>query len=42
MVRARVLDFGIAKATGRLQATRQGEIKGKLAYMAPEQIRDEE
>jgi eukaryotic-like serine/threonine-protein kinase len=36
----RVLDFGIAKAIGRLQATRSGEIKGKLSYMAPEQIRN--
>jgi serine/threonine protein kinase len=35
---ARVLDFGIAKALGRSQATRDGEVKGKIAYMAPEQI----
>ncbi|MBW2527310.1 MAG: serine/threonine protein kinase, partial [Deltaproteobacteria bacterium] len=34
----RVLDFGIAKATVRLQTTRDGQIKGKLAYMAPEQL----
>jgi serine/threonine-protein kinase len=34
---ARLLDFGIAKATGRLQITREGQLKGKLAYMAPEQ-----
>ncbi len=34
---ARVLDFGVAKAAGRIQTTREGEIKGKLAYMAPEQ-----
>src|SRR5208282_5185293 len=33
---ARVLDFGIAKAVGRATATRQGQIKGKIAYMAPE------
>ncbi len=35
---ARVLDFGVAKAAGRLQTTRKGQLKGKLAYMAPEQI----
>ena len=36
---ARVLDFGVAKAVGRLQTTREGQIKGKLAYMPPEQLR---
>jgi len=35
---ARVLDFGVAKAAGRLQTTRDGQLKGKLSYMAPEQI----
>jgi len=35
---ARVVDFGIAKAADRTQVTRDGIIKGKLAYMAPEQI----
>ena len=35
---ARVVDFGIAKAAGRLQATTDGQIKGKAAYMAPEQL----
>ncbi|HEY1694819.1 MAG TPA: serine/threonine-protein kinase [Polyangiaceae bacterium] len=35
----RVLDFGVAKAVGRIQTTREGQLKGKLAYMAPEQLR---
>src|SRR5580693_1163797 len=38
---ARVLDFGVAKAAGRLQTTRDGQLKGKLSYMAPEQLRSE-
>jgi hypothetical protein len=34
----RLLDFGVAKARGRLQkTTRDGALKGKLAYMSPEQ-----
>ncbi len=36
---ARVLDFGVAKAAGRAQGTRDGQLKGKLAYMPPEQLR---
>ncbi|MBI4704792.1 MAG: serine/threonine protein kinase [Deltaproteobacteria bacterium] len=35
---ARVVDFGIAKAAGRLQSTRDGQLKGKIMYMAPEQV----
>ena len=35
----KVLDFGIAHATGRMSHTRAGMMKGKLAYMAPEQTR---
>jgi serine/threonine-protein kinase len=38
---ARLLDFGVAKAAGRIQTTREGQLKGKLAYMAPEQLRSE-
>ena len=34
----RLLDFGIAHAAGRIHATRFGQVKGKLAYMAPEQF----
>jgi serine/threonine protein kinase len=33
---ARVIDFGIAKAADSVQITREGELKGKLAYIAPE------
>jgi hypothetical protein len=36
---AKLLDFGIAKATQQVsQNTQTGEIKGKFSYMAPEQI----
>ncbi len=35
---ARVLDFGVAKAAGRIQTTKDGQLKGKISYMAPEQI----
>jgi serine/threonine-protein kinase len=35
---ARVLDFGIAKARGRTQHTEEGQLKGKVPYMAPEQV----
>lgn len=34
----RLIDFGIAKATGRLMSTRPGEIRGKFSYMSPEQL----
>ena len=34
---ARITDFGVAKAEVRLSSTRDGQFKGKLAYMAPEQ-----
>lgn len=36
---ARVLDFGVAKAAQRSQSTSGGELKGKIAYMAPEQVK---
>jgi eukaryotic-like serine/threonine-protein kinase len=35
----KVVDFGIAKAAGQGHKTRSGVIKGKLAYMPPEQLR---
>jgi serine/threonine protein kinase len=41
---AKVLDFGIAKVKNAqgAQQTQGGEVKGKYAYMAPEQLRGEE
>ena len=36
---AKVLDFGIAKAQGASSRTRTGTVKGKYAYMPPEQLR---
>jgi eukaryotic-like serine/threonine-protein kinase len=38
---ARITDFGVARATSRLTTTRVGQLKGKLAYMAPEQAQGE-
>lgn len=37
---ARVTDFGIARAEARINSTRPGQMKGKIAFMSPEQIRD--
>lgn len=33
----RITDFGVARAASALSETRAGQLKGKLAYMAPEQ-----
>ncbi len=35
----KVIDFGIARARDRLEATQGNQVKGKLRYMAPEQIK---
>jgi serine/threonine-protein kinase len=34
----KIIDFGIARAAGRLSQTTLGKIKGKFSYMAPEQV----
>ena len=35
----KLLDFGIAKASNRINETRSGSFKGKVPYMSPEQCR---
>jgi len=35
----KLVDFGIAKAASRSAVTRDGALKGKIAYMSPEQCR---
>jgi serine/threonine protein kinase len=37
----RVLDFGVASAADRITSTRDGILKGRLAYMSPEQMAGE-
>ena len=37
----KVIDFGLAKATNRASRTATGVIKGKVAYMSPEQAKGE-
>ena len=39
---ARLTDFGVARTTAHLPESKLGALKGKVAYMAPEQIRREE
>ncbi|MBK6463943.1 MAG: protein kinase [Myxococcales bacterium] len=38
----KVLDFGIAKFSSRAAHTKAGTLKGKLAYMSPEQVHGEQ
>lgn len=39
---AKIMDFGLAKAAGGTQLTREGTTLGTIAYMSPEQARGEE
>jgi len=38
----KVIDFGVAKAADKLSRTEVGTLKGKLHYMAPEQLRGQD
>ncbi len=38
----KVVDFGIAKFLTRMSNTRHGTLKGKIAYMSPEQVHGEQ
>ncbi|MBI4719993.1 MAG: serine/threonine protein kinase [Chitinivibrionia bacterium] len=38
---AKILDFGLAKLTGRSKVTKAGASMGTLGYMSPEQVRGE-
>jgi serine/threonine-protein kinase len=37
----RVLDFGVAKVIAHEQTRRQGQVKGRLQYMAPERLQNQ-
>ena len=38
----KLIDFGIAKARGAIAQEPKGRVKGKLAYMSPEQVRNQD
>ena len=38
----KIIDWGIAKAKGKIEETRAGVLKGKFGYMSPEQAEGEE
>ncbi|MCA9600589.1 MAG: protein kinase [Polyangiales bacterium] len=39
---SRILDFGVAKALARSATTKEGQVKGKIAYMPPEYLHTRE
>lgn len=39
---SRITDFGVARAEARISSTRGSQVKGKVPYMSPEQLRAEE
>ncbi len=39
---AKLSDFGVSRAADSIRRTKTGELKGKLAYMAPEQLQEGE
>ena len=39
--RVKVVDFGIMKAAGKRSSTLTGQLRGKIAYMSPQQARSE-
>ncbi len=38
----KIVDFGVAKARGKMTETRSGVLKGKYSYMSPEQAKGEQ
>lgn len=38
---SRITDFGVARAEARISSTRGSQVKGKVPYMSPEQLRAE-
>ena len=38
----KLVDFGIAKAASQLTVAKKGQIRGKIGYMSPEQVRGDE
>ena len=38
----KLIDFGIARASSRATRTRAGRLKGKIAYMSPEQVQGQD